>query len=622
MIATPFHRGASSRSYSPASATPKTKVTAPLQPGLRSALEHLSGFDLRHVRVHADSPLPALVGARAFAYGSDIHLAAGAGDALAHEAWHVVQQMQGRVRATARVNGLPLNDDAALEQEAEEMAARALALAAHGVRVAERLRRARVTVPVVQRFVEVEGESWDLNTLDQLREQIDNRFHLTDFNVDRFVDIVTDLVNEGSWFARWQDLEKEIRIREVGYAVVAALEGLLVKYRPLYARAMQELAKWDEEQRPLFEADQKKQPSARTHYANDDAFRDARQAEEERLTRNILTWGHPSYTGAALLNMAVLDRPMFKWLTGARDEDPLVMNCWELVAYGLVLTGLADKSYITWCNLGYPRKHPDFQNKKGFVNLAGEVTPIMDFYCVAQDEVERESAASPTFVSNTTRRMTNPKDFADTKVFCASPKMTIPRGRILMFNAGAHFAISTGKRTFIRNPDAIKRFKTKVGHGIIQLDDGTIEESTVEDLPERYLQTMVVAPFPGCPAQTVPLNKTFPRTAEEREELKSQFSDEVESDKQEELSYANAELNKKLQDIDASADEGRILARNAEQQKKLARTKSQKQLQSIEKNASSRLKEMVIDYDAENPRTVSYQLVISACDPYRGTIQL
>lgn len=55
------------------------------------------------VRVHRDSPLPAEIGALAFAEGSTIQLGPGQEAHLAHEAWHVAQQSAAawsRLRAT------------------------------------------------------------------------------------------------------------------------------------------------------------------------------------------------------------------------------------------------------------------------------------------------------------------------------------------------------------------------------------------------------------------------------------------------------------------------------------------------------------------------------------------
>lgn len=40
---------------------------------------------------------------------------------MAHEAWHVVQQMQGRVKPTMQMKGVKINDDEGLEREADVM---------------------------------------------------------------------------------------------------------------------------------------------------------------------------------------------------------------------------------------------------------------------------------------------------------------------------------------------------------------------------------------------------------------------------------------------------------------------------------------------------------------------
>jgi len=93
---------------------------------LRAGIESLSGVSMEGVAVHYNSPRPAQLHAAAYAQGRDIHLAPGQDHHLPHEAWHVVQQAQGRVKATAQLkNGVPLNDDGALEREADAMGARA-----------------------------------------------------------------------------------------------------------------------------------------------------------------------------------------------------------------------------------------------------------------------------------------------------------------------------------------------------------------------------------------------------------------------------------------------------------------------------------------------------------------
>jgi hypothetical protein len=93
---------------------------------LARGIESLSGISMNNVRVHYNSSKPASMQAHAYAQGSDIHLASGQEQHLAHEAWHVVQQAQGRVRPTTQVNGTAVNDSPALEREADRMGTRAL----------------------------------------------------------------------------------------------------------------------------------------------------------------------------------------------------------------------------------------------------------------------------------------------------------------------------------------------------------------------------------------------------------------------------------------------------------------------------------------------------------------
>jgi hypothetical protein len=78
------------------------------------------------VRVRFNSPAPARYQALAHTQGTNIHLGAGQERHLAHEAWHVVQQKQGRVRATKQLKrGVAVNEDAGLEHEADVMGAKA-----------------------------------------------------------------------------------------------------------------------------------------------------------------------------------------------------------------------------------------------------------------------------------------------------------------------------------------------------------------------------------------------------------------------------------------------------------------------------------------------------------------
>ena len=115
-----------------------------LPDALKAGVEALSGQSLDHVRVHRNSAKPAQLNAHAYAQGSDIHVAPGQEKHLPHEAWHVVQQAQGRVKPTMQLKegGVPINDDHSLEREADVNGTKALALGTQvGREAAQRKRR-------------------------------------------------------------------------------------------------------------------------------------------------------------------------------------------------------------------------------------------------------------------------------------------------------------------------------------------------------------------------------------------------------------------------------------------------------------------------------------------------
>jgi hypothetical protein len=121
--------GANSDTTSPVqrAAAPANKTGLP--DNVKSGVEQLSGISLGDVKVHYNSPKPAQLQAHAYAQGTDIHVASGQEKHVPHEAWHVVQQKQGRVQANTQLKGnVPVNDDAGLETEADVMGAKALNL--------------------------------------------------------------------------------------------------------------------------------------------------------------------------------------------------------------------------------------------------------------------------------------------------------------------------------------------------------------------------------------------------------------------------------------------------------------------------------------------------------------
>lgn len=93
---------------------------------LKAGIENLSGISLDDVKVHYNSDKPEQLNALAYAHGTEIHVGSGQERHLPHEAWHVVQQKQGRVNSTKQLKSVDINDDSHLEKEADIMGERAV----------------------------------------------------------------------------------------------------------------------------------------------------------------------------------------------------------------------------------------------------------------------------------------------------------------------------------------------------------------------------------------------------------------------------------------------------------------------------------------------------------------
>lgn len=104
----------------------KSSSKSNLPQQLKAGIESLSSYSMDDVKVHYNSSKPAQLQAHAFAQGTDIHLSPGQEKHLPHEAWHVVQQKQGRVKPTLQLKSkVNVNDDPTLEREADLMGEKA-----------------------------------------------------------------------------------------------------------------------------------------------------------------------------------------------------------------------------------------------------------------------------------------------------------------------------------------------------------------------------------------------------------------------------------------------------------------------------------------------------------------
>ncbi len=116
----------SADTFSSSKINTKSENKTGLPDKLRTGIEKVSGYSMHDVKVHYNSDKPAQLFAHAYAQGTDIHLGPGQEKHLPHEAWHVVQQKQGRVKPTTQFNGAMINDNSGLEKEADNLGMQSL----------------------------------------------------------------------------------------------------------------------------------------------------------------------------------------------------------------------------------------------------------------------------------------------------------------------------------------------------------------------------------------------------------------------------------------------------------------------------------------------------------------
>ena len=115
----------------------------------------LKGQDVTQAKVHYNSSEPAKINAAAYAQGMEVHLAPGQEKHLGHELTHVAQQMGGQVTANRQANNglVNINDDPKLEQEADQIGAKASQGTTLQAKMPQSAAQEQPTTPVVQRYM-------------------------------------------------------------------------------------------------------------------------------------------------------------------------------------------------------------------------------------------------------------------------------------------------------------------------------------------------------------------------------------------------------------------------------------------------------------------------------------
>ncbi len=174
---------------------------------LKAGIESLSGFSMDDVRVHYNSSKPATVQALAYTQGTDIHVAPGQEKHLPHEAWHVAQQMAGRVSPTTIINGMPVNDNVALEHEADVMGDKAVAVQMKESRPFNQSKRVNVFQLQNDTFYyhgDIDKESitvdtleyWIIRILEDEFDGVDALFVKQDYKWDSFCSLLIEKLQE------------------------------------------------------------------------------------------------------------------------------------------------------------------------------------------------------------------------------------------------------------------------------------------------------------------------------------------------------------------------------------------------------------------------------------------
>lgn len=222
----------------------KSENNTGLPNDLKAGIEIMSGYSMDDVKVHYNSDKPAQFNAFAYVQGTDIYIGPGQEKYLPHEAWHIVQQKQGRVYSTMQIQGMNVNDSEDLEKEASVMGVKAARLkgtettCSHllisGVSPAQMpIQRMLVgiemetNVPIYQNgtrsdhvdgYVNQSVEYTHINVEETLRQYLGKEFEI---HVDS-----SDLAPKG---ALNRFISKKIQIMEIVSKPVASCKALLLK---------------------------------------------------------------------------------------------------------------------------------------------------------------------------------------------------------------------------------------------------------------------------------------------------------------------------------------------------------------------------------------------------------
>lgn len=283
---------------------------------LKAAIESASGLSLDEVRVHYNSDKPAQIGAYAYADYPNIYVATGQEKYLAEEAWHLVQQMQGRVKATSKTNGVDVNKKKSLEEEAVK----------HGNQVSK---QETDSLPQKLEQKTVQG---GVAQLASLNDYIDNK--KPEHDPSQLSDATIQATDEyKTWVAQFANYVLLDRYTEAEVLLACRL-------------ALREI--------------REKNTSKKFTQQDETYLKMARKqgnvVDKAESFKNELKW-HKQGAGLQHTDFG-------KWIVSGSPEpnkSSSILNCWELVLYSAYKAGVMDKSRITSI---YTKFNTDFPKRK------------------------------------------------------------------------------------------------------------------------------------------------------------------------------------------------------------------------------------------------------------------
>lgn len=207
--------------YSEQKKTKKQNNTG-IPDNMKKRFEAFSAVSFDDVRIHYNSREPAKLNALAYTQGTQVYIAPGQDRCLPHELGHVVQQKQGRVKPTGKINGLPVNEDTVLEKEADNFLS-----AGYSHNKMTAIGSEQVNAPVQME----KGEADSVFDFEKLKAFIKKLLNKNTHQIERWVGIKLNEEEIDTYTERVQTLLEDIRQVDLQFLAVTTAsfqeEGLL-----------------------------------------------------------------------------------------------------------------------------------------------------------------------------------------------------------------------------------------------------------------------------------------------------------------------------------------------------------------------------------------------------------